>query len=177
MTAATTIETAAGAGVAQSERFRKETPRPHHAPRGRKPRRARAEGDAGARSTGATTETTDHEPREASASVLTTQARGQQGAGVKRAQTTEKALRPEAARPTTTARAAKRAADETRPGLGREAHEAHRTNATCALHDGAPTSARREAATAAAPRTSRENHGPREGEACVSENVTYVRGA
>lgn len=51
----------------------------HHAPRGREPRRARAEGDAGARSTGATTETADHEPPEASASVLTTQARGHRG--------------------------------------------------------------------------------------------------
>ena len=177
MTAATTIETAAGAGVAQSERFRKETPRPHHAPRGRKPRRARAEGDAGARSTGATTETTDHEPREASASLLTTQARGQRGRRHEARTTTEEALRPEAARPTTTARAAKRAADETRPGLGREAHEAHRTNATCALHDGAPTSARRLRPRRRLRRPTAKTNRQREVEACVSENVTYVRGA
>ncbi len=79
VTAATTNETAAGAGVARSERFRKETPRPHHAPRGREHAGHELRATHRARSTGATTETTDHEPREASASVLTTQARGQRG--------------------------------------------------------------------------------------------------
>ena len=96
---------------------------------------------------------------------------------MKRAQTTDEALRPEAARPTTTARAAKRAADETRPGLGRAAHEAHRTNATCALHDGAPTSARRLRPRRRLQETTAKATDQREGEACVSENVTYVRGA
>ena len=96
---------------------------------------------------------------------------------MKRAQTTDEALRPEAARPTTTARAAKRAAAETRPGLGREAHEAQGTNATCALHAGAPTSARRLRPRRRLREQAAKITDQREGEACVSENVTYVRGA
>ena len=81
---------------------------------------------------------------------------------MKRAQTTEEALWPEAARPTTTARAAKRAADETQPtGSGAQRPEAARTNATYALNDGALPAARRLRATAAAannkPRTPQIN--------------------
>jgi hypothetical protein len=73
-------EQAAGAGLARSERFRDETPRPttrHAAENPGGP----SKGAAGARSAGTTTETTDHEAtRVASASLLTTQARGQRGA-------------------------------------------------------------------------------------------------
>ena len=75
------------------------------------------------------------------------------------------------------ARAAKRATDETRPGLGRAAHETHGTNAICALHDGAPTSARRLRPRRRLRQQAAKTTDQREGEACVSENVTYVRGA
>ncbi len=118
-----------------------------------------SKGGAAARSTGTPRKTTHHEPRKASASLLTTHAREHRGAGVKRAQTNKEALRPEAARPNTTARAAKRTADETRPTGSARSDEAAQTNATCALHDGAtPNRAAASVPRRRPPTTNREHH-------------------
>lgn len=52
--------------------------------------------------------------------------------------------------------------------------EPHETDATCALHDGAPTRARRLRPRRRLRRPTARTNRQREGEACVSENVTYV---
>ena len=96
----------------------------HHASRGRTARRCTSKGGAAARSTGTPTRPRTTKPHEAAASLLTPRARDRWGGGVKRARTNEEALRPEAARPTTTARAAQRAADERDKGSVRSAEAA-----------------------------------------------------
>jgi len=79
-------------------------------------------------------------PREASASLWRPGARKmgrrrgpRPGFALKRAQTGDEALRPEAARPTQTGQGREAAHRRTRPAGGRAAHGRHETNAFCAL--------------------------------------------
>ena len=157
MTAATgETKPAAGAGLARSERFRNETPRPPRATRPRT-RRARAEGDAGAHSTGATTETTLHEPREASASLLTTRARGHRGRR-REARTNHRRGLAARSRKADPNRQGPRSGPQTKRDQASGAQRLRPTEQTRpARFMTAPNERAALAATAAAPRNDREN--------------------
>jgi len=88
--------------------------------------------------------------------------------------TNDEALRPGAARPTQTGQGREAGRRRMQPAGGRAAHGRRHTKPICALHDGAPTGARRLATAAASIKRPRKPTDNATVEAGVSENVTSV---